>query len=106
MGHKDHLKMMDPSRPWMWHVVIGDLLAIVQSMCVSGVGGVQWSMPKLYDDLTWRYDNFPILVSRSIKVFMQIAESNGYTVVDTAVNENSDHEARFQAAKGTLKGYV
>merc|ERR1712232_300650 len=91
----------------MGHVVIGDLAAIVQAVGVAGVGGVQWSMPKLYDDLAWRDVNFPILVARCARVFCQLAEVENLEHIGIELNPYMKlHEDRFQATKSTLRGYV
>lgn len=91
----------------MWQVVIGDLLAITQAVGVSQ-GYTQWSMPKLYDDPTWRTENFKRIEKRGQKVFAQVAQSARLEIVSTCLNTEHmrKHEVKFHEAARGLDGYV
>jgi len=102
-----HLREMDPNRPWMWNVVVGDLLAHLQATGVARLGGVQWSLPKRFDDLQWRAENFEMLFKRGSCVFQQLALECRLRIVKMHPNEHAaSFEDRFQRSRRALKGYV
>lgn len=105
--HQDRLTRIGGGDPWMWQIVVGDLLAIIQAVGVSQ-GYTQWSMPKLYDDPTWRRENFKRIESRAQKVFSQVAQSASREVVSffTNIDHMPKHEMNFHKAASALKGYV
>lgn len=105
--HNEHLRQVDPEHPWMWNVVVGDLNAVLQATGVARTGGVQWSFPKLYDEPRWRGASMGLLVRRGARVFQMLAEKQHLKIADIGPNPDMEqHEARFQRARRTLKGYV
>jgi len=105
--HKERLTSIGGGDPWMWQIVVGDLLAIIQAVGVSQ-GYTQWSMPKLYDDPTWRRENFKRIENRAQKVFSQVAQTASREVVSFSTNTDHmpKHEVNFHKAASALKGYV
>lgn len=105
--HHEHLQRSQPGCPWMWSVVVGDVLAVLQATGVAGTGSVQWSLPKRYDDLDWRRTNMSILVHRGERVFNLLAQKLNFTIKTMGPNPQMQvHEGPFHAEKASLSGYV
>jgi hypothetical protein len=94
--HKSHIMDTRGNDPWMWQVVIGDLSAIVHAIGVTGVGGIQWAMPKQFDDLSWRCKMMPLLAARCTKVFLSAS----------SVGKLQEHKRRGQPPYAGSRGAI